>query len=322
MARRKKRCFSSIGGQAVMEGIMMKNKEEYAVAVRKSNGEIVLEVSEYDGILHGSFLKKIPFIRGIFAFIDSLVLGMKTLNFSAQFFEDEDAKETGYDKVMNRVFRDNAEKVLMGFTTLIAIVLALGLFVGLPLYLTSLLEGYVRNASLLAIIEGVLRLVIFLLYIITISLMKDIRRVFQYHGAEHKCINCIEHGHRLTVRNVKSSSRFHPRCGTSFLLFVMVISIILFFFVRTDSAILRLVYRFIMIPIIAGISYEFLSLAGKFDNIFTKILSAPGVALQRLTTKEPDDEMIEVAIASVEAIFDWKQFLIEKHNYDKEKLEV
>ena len=224
MAKRKKRCFSGIGGQAVMEGVMMKNEEEYAVAVRKPDGEIEIEVADYDGIAHGTIFRKIPFIRGIFSFIDSLILGMRVLNYSAQFYDDEDAKETVGDRAMKRIFRDKAEKVVMGITTFFAIVLALGIFLALPLLIASFFKSYVRNDSLMAIIEGVIRLFIFLLYVVAISFMKDIKRVYQYHGAEHKCINCIEHGHKLNVHNVKRSSRLHPRCGTSFLLFVMVIS--------------------------------------------------------------------------------------------------
>ncbi len=320
MTKKRKRCFSGIGGQAVMEGVMMKNKEEYAVAVRKSDGEIETEVAEYDGIAHDMVLRKIPFIRGIFSFIDSLVLGMRVLNYSAKFYEDEDAKETVGDRVIKKVFQDKAEKVLMAFTTLVAIALALGIFLVLPLYLASFFKIYVRNDSLMAIIEGVIRLLIFLIYVASISLMKDIRRVYQYHGAEHKCINCIEHGHKLNVHNVKRSSRLHPRCGTSFLLFVMVISIVLFFFIRTDSIGLRFLYRILLIPIIAGISYELLRIAGKFDNKFMTFLSAPGLLLQRITTKEPEDKMIEVGIASVEAVFDWKQFLVDNYDYDRDDL--
>ena len=317
---RKKRCFSGIGGQAVMEGVMMKNQEEYAVAVRKSDGEIEIESAEYDGIAHGKVWGKIPFLRGIIAFIDSLILGMRALNFSAKYYEDEDAKETAGDKVMNRIFGDKAESVLMGITTIFAIALALGIFVALPLWLASFFRDYVRNDSLMALIEGGIRLLIFLLYVVGISAMKDIRRVYQYHGAEHKCINCLEKGHKLTVHNVKRSSRLHPRCGTSFLLFIIVISIVLFLFIKTDSVALRFAYRLLLIPVIAGISYEFLRLAGKFDNVFTKIFSAPGLWLQRITTREPDDEMIEVGIASVEAVFDWKQFLVDNYDYERDEL--
>ena len=311
---KKKRCYCGIGGQAVLEGVMMKNKDLYAVAVRKSDGEIVVDTQEFAGILHDSVLRKIPFIRGIFNFIDSLALGMKSLNYSANFYEDEDAKETTADKVMNKVFRGKAESILMGFTMILSVVLSLAIFIALPYYLSTLFERFVRNASLLNIIEGAIRIAIFLIYVVAISLMKDIRRVYMYHGAEHKCINCLERGRELTVENVKRSSKQHRRCGTSFLLFVMVVSIILFFFITITQPVYRLLIRIALIPAVAGISYELIRLAGRYDNIFTRILSAPGMLLQKLTTKEPDSEMIEVAIKSVEAVFDWKEFL--KVNFD------
>ena len=311
---KKKRCYCGIGGQAVLEGVMMKNKDLYAVAVRKSDGEIVVDTQEFAGILHDSVLRKIPFIRGIFNFIDSLVLGMKSLNYSANFYEDEDAQETTADKVMNKVFRGKAESILMGFTMILSVVLSLAIFIALPYYLSTLFERFVRNTSLLNIIEGAIRIAIFLIYVAAISLMKDIRRVYMYHGAEHKCINCLERGRELTVENVKRSSKQHRRCGSSFLLFVMVVSIILFFFITITQPVYRLLIRIALIPAVAGISYELIRLAGRYDNIFTRILSAPGMLLQKLTTKEPDSEMIEVAIKSVEAVFDWKEFL--KVNFD------
>lgn len=311
---KKKRCYCGIGGQAVLEGVMMKNRDLYAVAVRKSDGEIVVDTQEFAGILHDSVLRKIPFIRGIFNFIDSLVLGMKSLNYSANFYEDEDAQETTADKVMNKVFRGKAESILMGFTMILSVVLSLAIFIALPYYLSTLFERFVRNTSLLNIIEGAIRIAIFLIYVAAISLMKDIRRVYMYHGAEHKCINCLERGRELTVENVKRSSKQHRRCGTSFLLFVMVVSIILFFFITITQPVYRLLIRIALIPAVAGISYELIRLAGRYDNIFTRILSAPGMLLQKLTTKEPDSEMIEVAIKSVEAVFDWKEFL--KVNFD------
>ncbi len=311
---KKKRCYSGIGGQAVLEGVMMKNKDLYAVAVRKSDGEIVIDTQEFAGILHDSFLKKIPFVRGIFNFIDSLTLGMKSLNYSADFYEDEEAKETTADKVVNTVTRGRAESVFMGITMALSIILSIAIFIALPYFLSTLFERYVRNASLLNIIEGGLRIAIFLIYVILISLMKDIRRVYMYHGAEHKCINCLERGRELTVENVMRSSKQHRRCGTSFLLFVMVVSIILFFFIQITQPVYRLVIRIALIPVVAGISYELIRLAGRYDNVFTRILSLPGMLLQRLTTREPDKDMVEVAIKSVEAVFDWKEFL--KTNFD------
>lgn len=316
MGKKKKACYSGIGGQAVLEGIMMKNNDKYAVAVRKPSGEIEVEVDAYHGVIHGSAIKKIPFIRGIFNFLDSLILGMKCLNFSASFYEEEEEKETKTDKVMHRVFKDKTDKIVMGITTVISFVLAIAIFVLLPMGISSLLNWFVRSEMLEAVLEGVFRLLIFLAYIVAISAMKDIRRVYQYHGAEHKCINCIEHGRELNKRNVMRSSRYHRRCGTSFLLFVIVISIILFFFIRVDNIWLKMLYRILLIPIIAGISYEIIRLAGRFDNVFTRILSAPGMWLQKLTTREPDRDMVEVAIAAVEAVYDWKTYLKENFGYD------
>lgn len=310
--------YSGIGGQAVLEGVMMKNKDDYAVAVRKPNGEIEVEVDVFRGCLHGSWVTRTPFIRGVFNFIDSLRLGMKTLNFSASFYEEEDTQETGLDKALNKVSGGKSESILMGITTVVSIVLAVGIFILLPYFLSSLLSEYVRNASLLAIAEGAIRILIFFLYVVGISLMKDIRRLYQYHGAEHKCINCIEKGRPLTVKNVMRSSRYHKRCGTSFMFFVMFVSIILFFFIRVPNPVMKIVVRILLIPVIAGISYEIIRLAGRSDNIFVQIISLPGALLQRLTTKEPDESMVEVAMKSVEAVFDWEAYLRENFDYEPE----
>lgn len=314
--RKRHNRYSGIGGQAVLEGIMMKNGEQYAVAVRKPDGEIEVEVDTYHSVIHGSKLLKIPFVRGIFNFVDSLILGMKSLNFSSTFYEDEDAKETVMDKALNKVSRDRAEKIFTTLVTIFSLVLAIGIFMVLPYFLTSLFQDYIRNASLMAIIEGVIRIAIFVLYVLAISLMKDIRRVYMYHGAEHKCIDCIEKGRPLTVRNVMRSSKQHKRCGTSFMLFVMFVSIILFFFIRVENPVYKVLLRIALIPVIAGISYEIIRLAGKSDNILVRIISAPGMMLQRLTTKEPDEGMVEVAIAAVEAVFDWKKYLYDTFGYE------
>ena len=314
MAKKKKMCASGIGGQAVLEGVMMKNKDLYAVAVRKPDGEIEIEQAEYHSIAHGMKIAKIPFIRGTFNFLDSLILGMRTLDYSASFYEDEDAEDTKLDKVVS-------EKTFSVFTVILSLAIAIALFMILPYYLSTLLEKYVRNASLMTIFEGLIRLAIFLLHVVSIAAMKDIKRLYMYHGAEHKCINCIERGHVLNVHNVKKSSRLHRRCGTSFLLFVMVVSIIVFLFIRVDSPVLRVVLRIALLPVIAGISYECIRLAGRTNNVIVLILSAPGILLQKLTTKEPDEDMIEVAIKSVEAVFDWKGFLIENFGYTEEELE-
>ena len=314
--RKRRRQSSGIGGQAVLEGIMMKNKDTYAVAVRKPDGKIEVEVNTYHSIVHGSILLKIPFVRGIFNFIDSMILGMKSLNYSADFYEDEDAKETVADKAFNKIFKDNAEKVFTGIVTIFSIALAVAIFMVLPWYLTSLFQGYIRNDSLMAIIEGAIRIFIFVMYVLGISLMKDIRRLYRYHGAEHKCINCIEKGRPLTVHNVMRSSKRHKRCGTSFMLLVMLISVVLFFFIRVENPLYKILLRIALIPVIAGISYEIIRLAGRSDNILVKIISAPGMLLQGLTTREPDESMAEVAIAAVEAVFDWRAYLYDVFGYE------
>lgn len=313
---KKKQKYSGIGGQAVLEGVMMKNKEQYAVAVRKPDGEIEVEVEHYNGIMHGSRIMKIPFVRGIFQFVDSLILGMRSLNFSASFYEDEEAKETAADKAFNKIFKDKAEKVFSGLVMLFSLAIAIGIFMVLPYFIISRFEEYIRSESFLAILEGVLRILIFVGYVLAISLMKDIRRVYMYHGAEHKCINCIEKGAPLTVREVMRCSKQHRRCGTSFLLFVMFVSVILFFFIRVENPVYRVLIRIALIPVIAGISYEIIRLAGKSNHILVRIISAPGMWLQRLTTREPDESMVEVAIAAVEAVFDWKAYIFETFGYE------
>lgn len=315
MTRKRVNRYSGIGGQAVLEGVMMKNQEKYAVAVRKPNGEIAVELENYQGLLHGSKIKEIPFIRGIFNFIDSLVLGMKCLNYSASFYE-EDEEEEKLNKAADKVSGGHGEKLMTTLITVISLVFAIGIFVVLPFYLASLLKGYLHNESLMAIIEGVLRIIIFLLYVWGISAMQDIKRLYRYHGAEHKCINCIEKGRPLTVHNVMRSSRLHRRCGTSFIFFVLFVSIILFFFIRVDNPVEKVILRILLMPVIAGISYEIIRLAGRTDNIFIRIISAPGMWIQRMTTKEPDKGMIEVAIAAVEAVFDWKKYLYDNFGYE------
>lgn len=307
---------SGIGGQAVIEGIMMRNKDKYAVAVRKLDKSIDVDIQECGGIAKKYKITTLPFIRGIFSFIDSMVIGIKTLTYSASFFEDEDEQEEEpgkFEKWLLNKFGEKAEKVVMGFTVCLSIVIAVALFMILPLFIADVIEKYVPGVtqSHVPVIEGIVKIIIFIGYLLLISLMKDIQRTFMYHGAEHKCINCIETGKVLTVENVASSSRFHKRCGTSFLLIVMVISIIFFVLIRTDIVWLRYVIRLLLVPVIAGISYEFIRLAGKSENKFINLLSKPGLWMQKITTKEPTDDMIEVAIKAVEAVFDWKEYLKE-----------
>ena len=304
----KNACKSSgIGGQAVLEGIMMKNKEVYSIGVRRPDGEIEVHLSTHEG-MGNKKLRSIPIVRGVINFVDSLVLGMKCLTFSASFYDEEEAQPSKADQVVQKLFKENAEKVVMGLTVAFSIVMAVAIFMLLPYFLSNFLRQYIVSETLLAVIEGAIRLTLFIVYVLLISLMKDIQRVFQYHGAEHKCINCIENGLELNVENVRASSKEHKRCGTSFMLIVMVISIIYFIFIRVESPILREVYRLALVPVIAGVSYEFIILAGNSDNIIIRILSRPGMWLQALTTKQPDDDMIEVAIAAVEAVFDWKAY--------------
>ena len=288
-----------------MEGVMMKNQEKYAVAVRKPDHEIEVKVSEYTGIIRNKKIRNMPILRGVFSFIESLVLGMQTLTYSASFFEDEEVDKKKKEPMTEEERRRQEQKekkqenAMMGGTVVLSIVLAVAVFMMLPYYLSTLFQKVITSQWVIALLEGVIRLVIFIGYVALISLMKDIRRVYQYHGAEHKCINCIEHGMDLTVENVRKSSRLHKRCGTSFLLIVMIISIFFFMFIHVDSRVLRLVLRLVLIPVIAGVSYEFLSFAGKHDSKLVDILSRPGMWMQGLTTREPDDDMIEVAIAAV-----------------------
>ena len=304
---------SNIGGQAVLEGIMMKHNEEYAVAVRKPDGEISVKKEKYHSIVKWKVLTTTPFIRGVFNFIDSMVIGIKTLTYSASFYEEEEEKEEVLTEEAVKK-KEKKEKLLMGATVAFSVVAAVAIFMVLPYFLTSFLKGLIPSYQVRTVIEGLVRIGIFVLYVLLISRMEDIQRTFMYHGAEHKCINCIEHGLPLTVENVRKSSRQHKRCGTSFLFLVLAISIVLLLLIHVDSAVMRVVVRILLLPVIAGISYEVLKLAGRSDNILINLISSPGLAIQKLTTKEPDDDMIEVAIQAVEAVFDWRAY--EAENFD------
>ena len=298
---------SGIGGQAVLEGIMMKNGSKYAVAVRKPDGDIAVDIDEYHSIVKWDKLTKIPFVRGSFNFIDSLVLGMKTLTFSASFFEEEeDGKVMTAEEAAKQ---KKKEDLLMSIVMVVSVILAMGIFMVLPYLISNLFKGVIVSRFLRTVLESVVRIALFVGYVLAISKMKDIQRTFMYHGAEHKCINCIEHGLELTVENVRKSSKEHKRCGTSFLFFVMFVSIIIFFFINVESAVWRVVLRLALLPVIAGISYEIIRLAGSSENPIIGLLSKPGLAMQELTTKEPTDDMIEVAIKAVKAVFDWEAFL-------------
>ena len=300
---------SNIGGQAVLEGIMMRHGDDYAVAVRKPDGEIFVQKEEYHSVIKWKVLTKIPFIRGVFNFIDSMVLGIKTLMFSAEFYEDEEEVKSEKELTEKEIAKkEKQEKWMMNATVAISLVIAAAVFMVLPYFLSSLLKPLMPSYHLRTLVEGFVRIGIFILYIALISRMDDIQRTFMYHGAEHKCINCIEHGLPLTVDNVRISSRQHKRCGTSFLFFVLAISIILLMLIQVESPLMRVIVRIALIPVIAGISYEVLKLAGRSENPIINLLSRPGLAIQKLTTKEPDDSMIEVAIQAVEAVFDWRTY--------------
>ena len=312
-----------------MEGVMMRNKEKYAVAVRKADGEIEVMQDVYKGIIPVEGIYKIPFVRGVFSFVDSLVLGLKTLNYSADFYTEEgdgakeksdvhsEAKSDATAEAKSdapgeeKKPKSAGETALMTILMIISMLIAISLFMVLPYYASLIFGKYIKNVHLLTLVEGIIRLAVFVLYVKVISGMEDIRRVFMYHGAEHKCINCIESGKELNVENVKAASKEHRRCGTSFLLYVMVVSIIFFSLISTPSRILRVVLRIVLIPVIASVAYELIRLAGKSDNAIVRALSAPGLLMQRLTTSEPDEKMIEVGIKSVEAVFDWRAYLKE-----------
>jgi uncharacterized protein YqhQ len=307
---------SGIGGQAVIEGVMMKNKDEYAIAVRKPNKEIVIEKSTFVSAAEKYKIFKLPIFRGMLSFVESMIIGSRTLTFSASFFEEEEeVKPSKMEKAFSKIFKEKAESVVMGITMFFSVILAIGIFILLPGFIANLLTEVVQSRVLLTVIEGCIRILLFVSYVAAISQIKDIKRMFMYHGAEHKTINCIERGYELTVENVKRQSREHKRCGTSFMFIVMFVSIIFFIFIRVEQQWLRYVIRILLIPVIAGVSYEFIRLAGRSDSKIVNILSRPGMWLQALTTKEPDNDMIEVAIQSVEAVFDWREFL----NTDKGK---
>ena len=299
-----------IGGQAVIEGVMMKNMDRYAVSVRKPNGKIETKVEECVSFAEKHPLFQLPVFRGLANFLESMVIGMKTLNYSASFYEDEEEQtESRTEQLLEKILGEKAEKIIMGIVLVFSLAISIGLFMILPYIASEALGKLIRNEYVILFMEGIIRIAIFLGYIVLISRMEDIKRVFMYHGAEHKTINCLEAGVPLTPENVDNFSRLHKRCGTSFIFIVMIISMVFFFFIRVDTIWLRIVLRLLFLPLVAGVSYEFIRLAGRTDNPLMKVLSLPGKAMQKLTTREPDDDMIEVAIAAVEAVFDWKAFL-------------
>ena len=299
-----------IGGQAVIEGVMMKNMDRYAVSVRKPDGKIETKVEECVSFAEKHPLFKLPILRGMVNFLESMVIGMQTLNYSASFYEDEEEQTEGKtEQFLEKLLGEKAEKVIMGIVLVFSLAISIGLFMILPYIASEAAGKLIHNEYGILLMEGVIRIAIFLGYIVLISQMEDIKRVFMYHGAEHKTINCLEAGVELTPENVDNYSRLHKRCGTSFIFIVMIISMVFFFFIRVDTIWLRIVLSLLFLPLVAGVSYEFIRLAGSSDHPLVQIFSKPGLALQKLTTKEPDHSMIEVAIASVEGVFDWREYL-------------
>lgn len=309
-----------IGGQAVIEGVMMKNMDRYAVSVRKPNGKIETKVEECVSFAEKHPLFQLPVFRGMANFLESMVIGMKTLNYSASIYEDEEEQtESRTEQLLEKILGEKAEKIIMGIVLVFSLAISIGLFMILPYIASEALGKLIRNEYVILFMEGIIRIAIFLGYIVLISRMEDIKRVFMYHGAEHKTINCLEAGVPLTPENVDNFSRLHKRCGTSFIFIVMIISMVFFFFIRVDTIWLRIVLRLLFLPLVAGVSYEFIRLAGSSDHPLVQIFSKPGLALQRLTTKEPDHSMIEVAIASVEGVFDWREYLENLHKGEQKE---
>lgn len=309
-----------IGGQAVIEGVMMKNMDRYAVSVRKPNGKIETKVEECVSFAEKHPLFQLPVFRGMANFLESMVIGMKILNYSASFYEDEEEQtESRTEQLLEKILGEKAEKIIMGIVLVFSLAISIGLFMILPYIASEALGKLIRNEYVILFMEGIIRIAIFLGYIVLISRMEDIKRVFMYHGAEHKTINCLEAGVPLTPENVDNFSRLHKRCGTSFIFIVMIISMVFFFFIRVDTIWLRIVLRLLFLPLVAGVSYEFIRLAGSSDHPLVQIFSKPGLALQKLTTKEPDHSMIEVAIASVEGVFDWREYLENLHKGEQKE---
>lgn len=292
----------SVGGQALIEGVMMQSKDKRAMAVRKSDGEIVIKRNKIKSWINEKKIDKVPFIRGSFILIETMIEGVKSLNFSSDFFLDEEYD--AFDRFMKKIFKDKANDVAIWFSIILSLILSLGLFILVPTFIGEVFSNIIKNNILLNLVEGLVRISILFLYIVLVSKNKDIERVFQYHGAEHKSIYCYENDLELTVENARKFGRLHPRCGTNFLFIVMFTSIILFSFFGWPNPIVRIIMRIVFVPIVAGISYEIIRFLGKYNNKFTKIVAYPGMMLQKFTTKEPDDEQLEVALAALKAVIE------------------
>jgi uncharacterized protein YqhQ len=294
---------NSVGGQAVIEGVMMRGNKGIATAVRKSDGSIVVDVKETIPYTKKNKILGLPIIRGFVSLVESMVVGIQSLNYSASFFEDDGEESTSkFDELLNNLFKENSENVIMGISMFISMALAVGIFFILPTFSANLFKRFnVKNPIVLNLIEGLIRVFIFIVYLVLIGKMKDINRLFQYHGAEHKTVFCYEHDEELTPSNASKYSKLHPRCGTNFMFLVMIVSIILFSFTGWKSLGFRIVTRIIMLPIVSGVTYEIIRLMGRSDNKILSLFAYPGIMLQKLTTREPDDSQLEVAITALKA---------------------
>lgn len=292
----------AVGGQAVIEGVMMQSKDKRSIAVRKNDGEIVVKKNKIQSWISDKKIDKIPFIRGAFILIETMIEGIKSMNFSSEFFLEDDEEETSFDRFINKIFKDKASDAIIIISLVIGLVLATLLFVVTPTLLGGLFSKVVDNKIILNLIEGITRIGILFIYIIVISRNSDIKRVFEYHGAEHKSIYCYENDLELTVENAKKFTTLHPRCGTNFLFIVMTTSIILFSFFGWPNPLIRIIMRILCVPIVAGISYEIIKLLGKYDNKLTRFVAYPGMMLQKFTTREPDDKQLEVALEALKAV--------------------
>ncbi|MGL4790616.1 MAG: DUF1385 domain-containing protein [Anaerotignaceae bacterium] len=298
---------TKIGGQAVIEGVMMRGKKTYALAVRTPEGELTVEKKAVDNVFSRTGLFKLPIFRGIAAFVESMIMGVKIIMRSAQLagLEEEIEEEPGkFEKWLTEKCGDKLADYMIYFSVFLSVIFSVAVFFMLPVFIGGAFKNYLPGMWALSIVEGLARIGIFLIYILLISKMKEIQRVFQYHGAEHKTINCFESGEELTVENIKKHTRLHKRCGTSFLIIVMLISMVVFFFVRTDSFVLRLLSRVVLVPLVAGLSYEVIQWAGRSNNWFVNLVSKPGMALQKITTKEPDGSQIEAAVAALKGVLE------------------
>ncbi len=321
----KKQHMTSIGGQAVIEGVMMKGPAKSAIAIRKPDGEIDIDINDNSSLVAKLKLTKIPIIRGVVAFFDSIITGVKATMHSAEFVDlemDEDEEPSKLDKFLEKHFSDKMMDIIMWVSVALSLVLGIGLFMLLPTIIAGGLKSIftnetfiqfpqsfvdavnpvVTNTVVLNLTESVMRMIIFLIYMILVSKLKDMQRVFEYHGAEHKTIACYEAGDELTPENARKHTRFHPRCGTSFLLIVMVVSILFFSLLTWDNVWMRMGLRLLLLPVVAGLSYEIIKFAGRSKSKCVSFLTKPGLWMQKLTTREPDDSQLEVAIASLKAV--------------------